>query len=228
MTVPLIRCSSSLKIFILVWFFLLFPHFSFLIPNSSSPLFAQNRPDALQEYRNGNFERAIVICIEEITANPNNVESHVVVCWSLASLGRYEEAMTYARAGRRISRYDVRITEILGELSYYLGQNNEAIQYFQEYINLAPDGARIETVYYFLGEVYMRMGRFRHADVALTTAVHRLPGNAAWWTRLAYARENAGDLNEAITAYERALSLNPQLTDARRGLERVRQALAQR
>jgi tetratricopeptide (TPR) repeat protein len=194
----------------------------------SAPLFAQNRPDALMEYRNGSFESAVEICKNEIEINPRNIESHVVICWSLIRLGRYAEAMNYARAGRNISRYDVRIAEILGEICYYQGQNSDALQYFQEYINLAPDGARIETVYYFLGEIYIRLGRFRHADIALTTAVHWVPGNAAWWTRLAYARENAGDLSEAVNAYERALSLNSQLSDARRGLERVRQTLAQR
>ena len=193
-----------------------------------SVLLAQTRPDALREYRNGNFERSVEICKSEIAANSNNLESHVVISWSLIRLGRYTEALQYARAGRIISRYDVRITESLGEICYYLGQNNEALGYFQEYVNLAPEGARIETVYYFLGEIYIRLGRFRHADIALTTAVHRVPGNAAWWTRLAYARENAGDLLEAATAYERALSLNSQLNDARRGLERVRQVLARR
>ena len=191
-------------------------------------LHAQNRPDALVEYRSGNYERSIEICRNEIAANRNNLDAHVVICWSLIRLGRYNEAMTYARAGRSISRYDVRITQILGEICYYLGQNNEALQHFQEYVNLAPDGARIETVYYFLGEIYIRLGRFRHADIALSTAVHRVPGNAAWWTRLAYARENAGDLHEAAVAYERALSLNAQLSDARRGLERVRLALTPR
>ena len=191
-------------------------------------LSAQTRPDALVEYRNGNFERSVEICINEIAVNPANIESYVVICWSLIRLGRYAEALTYARTGRTISRYDVRIAEILGEVSYYQGQNNEALQYFQEYVNLAPEGARIESVYYFLGEIYIRLGRFRHADIALTTAVHWMPGNAAWWTRLAYARENAGDYGESAAAYERALSLNSQLTDARRGLERVRQALSQR
>jgi tetratricopeptide (TPR) repeat protein len=189
-------------------------------------LFSQTVPDALFEYRNNNFERAVEICKNEIAASPNNIESHVVICWSLIRLGRYSEALDYARAGRNINRYDVRITESLGESCYYLGRNNEALQYFQEYINMAPEGARIETVYYFLGEIYIRLGRFRHADIALSTAVYRYPGNAVWWTRLAYAQENAGDFYEAATSYERALSLNSQLNDARRGLERVRQALS--
>jgi tetratricopeptide (TPR) repeat protein len=183
------------------------------------------RPDALEEYRNRNYEAAVSICKGEIAANPNNLESHVVICWSLINLGRYEEALGYARTGRSISRYDIRIIEILGEISYYQGRNAEGLQFFQEYINLAPEGGRIDTVYYFIGEIYIRLGRFRHADIALSTAVHYVPGNAAWWTRLAYARENAGELQEAVAAYERALSLNSQYADARRGLDRTRQAL---
>ena len=116
----------------------------------------------------------------------------------------------------------------MGEIYYYQGRNTEALQYFQEYVNLAPEGQRIETVYYLLGEIFIRLGRYRHADIALSTAVHWVPGNAAWWARLAYARESAGDLSEAVSAYERALSLNSQLSDARRGLDRTRQALGGR
>ncbi|MDR1445043.1 MAG: tetratricopeptide repeat protein [Treponema sp.] len=197
------------------------------------PLFlgAQNRPDALMEYRNGNYERAVNICRAELAQNPNNMDSHVVICWSLLRLNRFQEALGYAQAGRAINRYDVRIIEVLGEINYYEGRNNEALQYFQEYINLAPEGQRIDMVYYFLGEIYIRLGRYRHADIALSTAVHWLPGNALWWTRLAYARENAGDsadVAEAAAAYERALALDPQLTDAQRGLDRVRQTLRPR
>jgi tetratricopeptide (TPR) repeat protein len=189
---------------------------------------AQTRPDALVEYRNGNYERAVEICANELKESPNNIEAHVVVCWSLIQLARYEEARAYALEGRNISRYDPRIIEILGEVNYFQGQNREALQYFQEYINLAPERGRIETVYYYIGEIYIRLGRFRHADIALSTAVHYTPGNAAWWSRLAYARESAGDLQEAVAAYEQALSLNPQLSDARRGLERSRLALRRR
>jgi tetratricopeptide (TPR) repeat protein len=191
-------------------------------------VYAQIRPDALAEYRNGNYENAVAICGNEIAANPDNLESHVVICWSLIRLNRYEEAHTYALAGRNISRYDIRIVEILGEVNYYQGRNAESLQYFQEYINLAPEGGRVDTVYYFLGEIYIRLGRFRHADIALSTAVHYMPGNAEWWARLAYARENAGDLQEAVRAYEQALALNSRLSDARRGLDRTRQSLGNR
>jgi tetratricopeptide (TPR) repeat protein len=189
---------------------------------------AQNKPDALAEYRQGNYERAIQICQEEITADPESLESYVVACWCLLRLGRYGETLRFARTARSLNRYDARVSEILGEVYYFQGNNNEALQYFQEYVNLAPGGQRIESVYYFIGEIYIRQGKYRHADIALSTAVHWVPGNAAWWTRLAFARENAGDLAEAVTAYERALALNSQLPDARRGLDRTRQSLGAR
>jgi tetratricopeptide (TPR) repeat protein len=200
----------------------------FIFAAASSSVFPQTAPDALTEYRQGNFDRSIQICRDEISVNPNNLESHVVICWSLIKLGRYEEALRFARTARSLSRYDARVAEILGEVYYYQGNNNEALQYFQEYVNLAPTGGRIELGYYFIGEIYIRTGKFRHADIALSTAVHWMPSNAAWWTRLAYARENAGDYIQAVEAYERALSLNSQLTDARRGLDRVRQTLGNR
>lgn len=208
--------------------FLLAASFALFAP---ALILAQTKPDALAEYRLGNYERAIKICREEITANPNNVESYVVICWSLLRVNRYDEALRFARTGQNLNRYDARIVEVLGEINYYQGKNREALQYFQEYVNLTPEGQRIETVYYFMGEIFIRMGKFRHADIALSTAVHWMPGNALWWTRLAFARENAGDmtdLSQAVNAYEQALALNSQLSEARRGLDRVRQSLGNR
>jgi tetratricopeptide (TPR) repeat protein len=189
---------------------------------------AQTKPDALDEYLKGNYERAVEICKSEIAENARNMDAYAVICWSLIRLARYQEALQHARAGWNVSRYDPRIIEILGEISYYEGHNIEALQYFQEYVNLAPEGQRIETVYYFIGEIYIRQGRYHHADIALSTAVHYQPSNAAWLTRLAYAQENAGDLQQAIASYERALNLNSQLSDAQRGIERSRQALRTR
>jgi tetratricopeptide (TPR) repeat protein len=191
-------------------------------------VFPQTAPDALNEYRQKNFERSIQICKEEIAANPNNLESHVVICWSLIQLGRYDDALTYARTARSLSRYDPRVAEILGEIYYYKGDNNEALRYFQEYVSIAPSGSRIEQGYFYIGDIFIRLGKYRHADIALSTAVHWMPSNATWWTKLGYAREYAGDYIQAVEAYEKALSLNSQLNDARRGLDRVQQTLGNR
>jgi tetratricopeptide (TPR) repeat protein len=182
--------------------------------------------DALAEYRAGNFQAAVAICEKEIVQDESNLESHVVLGWSLLRLGRYEEARICAQNGRRLNYYDARIIEILGETSYFQGQNAEALAFFEEYVGLSPDGSRIDVVYYYIGEIFIRQGRFRHADISLSTALHYVPLNAAWWTRLGYARERAGEPVEALNAYEKALGLDSRLADARRGIDRIRAALS--
>jgi predicted Zn-dependent protease len=191
-------------------------------------LLGQGRPDALLEYQNGNYNNAADICRGEIQNGPANIDSYVVLLWSLVKLRRYDEARGYMETALKQNRYDVRVIEIAGEINYFQGRNNEAIRFFQEYVSMAPEGQRIDMVYYYIGEIYIRLGRFRYADIALTTAVYYVPSNAVWWTRLAYAQENAGDTRESVRSYERALALNGELADARRGMERVRDALGQR
>lgn len=206
--------KKHILLFILLFVPVLFVH--------SQWFWSSQKKDALQEYRNGSYEAAIKICRDDIAANPNDLESYVVLCWSLVHLGRYEESRNYALAGRNISRYDPRIIEILGEVYFFQGRNHEALQYFQEYISLAPQGDRLNTVYYYIGEIFIRQGHFRRADIALSTAVYYMPKNAHWWARLAYARENAGEYRSAMGAYEQALTLNENLSDAQKGILRVR------
>jgi tetratricopeptide (TPR) repeat protein len=191
----------------------------------SSLIFSQTKPDALMEYRMGNFERAASICRDEIATNPNNLDAYVVISWSLVKMGDYQNALAYAQNGMKLSRYDPRIIEILGEISYFQGKNAESLQYFQEYINFTSEGGRVDSVYYLMGEIFIRQGRFRHADIAISTAVYWQPRNADWWGRLGYARERFGDMISAASAYEKALALNAGMADVRRGLDRVRKAL---
>jgi len=191
-------------------------------------LASQTRQDAMFEFRRGNYERAVEIGLREITVNDRNMDTYVVLCMALINLGRYEEALRFANVARTINRHDPRIIDILGEIYFFMGNNGEALRYFQHSINIAPEGGHVHMAYFFIGEIFIRTGMFRHADIALTMAVHMRPGNADWWARLAFARENAGDLAQAVVAYERALALNSRLTDAQRGLDRVRMALAGR
>jgi len=186
---------------------------------------AQPAADALSEFRMGNHARAVEIGMAEIARGGRDMETYVVLCRSLVALGRFDEALRFANAARAINRHDPRVIEVLGEIYFNLGNNAEALRYFQHYAAIAPEGNRIHTTYFFVGEIFIRKGMFRHADIALSTAVHKSPGNPEWWARLAFARERAGELLPAASAYERALALNGRHADALRGLERVRVAL---
>lgn len=198
---------------------------SFLL--SFAPAFTQQR-DALAEYRAGNYENAVLICRAEIISDPSNLDAHIVLCRSLLKLNRYFQALAVAESAEKISRYDVRVIEILGETNFFSGQNSNALKYFQEYTHLAPEGRSIDAAYYFMGEIYIRLGRFKRADIAISTSLHYYPEIAYRWARLAYAREMAGEYGESVRAYKKALELDSAMHDAKIGLERVSKAMNNR
>jgi tetratricopeptide (TPR) repeat protein len=186
---------------------------------------AQTRPDALKEYRAGNYERAVEICRMELEETPGNMDSHTVLGWSLLRLGKNKEALDAGIAAMNQARYDVRIIEIVGEAHYFLGNNRDALKFFEEYCVLAPTGDRIALVYFYMGEIFIRLGEYNHADMAFTTAVYHSANTAKWWARLGYAREMAQDYRYSLEAYDKALQLNTALTEALRGKERVQEKM---
>ncbi|MBR1640436.1 MAG: tetratricopeptide repeat protein [Treponema sp.] len=198
--------------------------FAILIFSSSlSAQITQNtKQDALVLYHNGKYKESIAVCEEEIKDNPNRIESYVVMCWSLVRNKQYAEAEERANQGLKISPYDLRLIEILGEAKYYLGKNSGAMEQFQRYVSGAPEsGARVGVSYYYMGEIFIRQARYQHADIALSSAVKKEPLLDSWWVRLGYAREMAKNYKEAIVAYDEALKLNSASVDAYRGRERV-------
>jgi tetratricopeptide (TPR) repeat protein len=205
--------------------FLTFALVAFFFSTLASGLAAQDagQGDALKLFYQGQYAEAIRICEAELQRDPQNRDSYVVLCWSLVGNRQYAEAEQRATQARALNWYDHRVIEVLGEAKYYLGKNAEALSLFQEYISLVPmtTGARINTAYYFIGEIYIRQERYQHADIALTTAVRFAPQRDSWWVRLGYAREMAGSLQAAVQAYDRALALNPTSADGQRGRVRT-------
>ncbi len=183
------------------------------------------KPDALKLYREGRYEESRVQCLQEIAQDPANIEAYVVLGWSLVAMGRYADAEIYARKAYDEVRKDPRVMETLGEASYFLGKNDQALRWFQSYITALPEGTRVASSYQYMGEIYIRTSRWGHADIAFRTALQFEPSNARWWTRLGYAREMGGDLRYSLEAYDAALKINPGLTDARLGRERVAKLL---
>jgi tetratricopeptide (TPR) repeat protein len=196
-----------------------------LLVLAATALYAQDNGDALAEYRAGNYEQAVAICRNEIIEKPNNLDSYIVLCWGLLRLNHYTEAIPYAKKASELARHDARVIEIQGEIDYFGGHNDIALKHFQNYVSLAPEGTRIDNVYYYMGEIYIRLGRYKHADIAISTALHYSPNNAMWWTRLGYVREISGDAKAAFDAYHEAVKLNPHLSTATNGEKRVRATL---
>lgn len=185
--------------------------------------FAQSKPDALVLYKNGRYAEAIAVCEAEIKEKPNNLDSYLVMTWALLAAGQYQKTYDMTAEGRKIAQTDPRLIATQAEACFHLGKNSEALKLFQDYISYAPNGVRIPSSYYFMGEIYLRMAKYRHADISFSVAVTLDSFNSLWWLRLGYAREQTKEYRYSLEAYNKALSLNKNLIDAQKGRERVLQ-----
>jgi tetratricopeptide (TPR) repeat protein len=199
------------------------------------PAFGQNNQDALWNYNNGRsleslnrmaeaevfYNEAIYLSRQEIFGNTANRNSYVALTWALQRLRRYSEVITWGQRGLDIYSDEYRIVETMGEAYFYLDDHDTSLRYMQRYTNSVPRGERASVAYFFIGEIYRYRGHFRHADIAYSTAVRLEPGVDLWWYRLGSVREAVGDFSQAITAYERALVLNPNYTAASNALART-------
>jgi tetratricopeptide (TPR) repeat protein len=160
-------------------------------------LSAQEKPDALELYRQGQFAQAVQVCLQELQERGpdqprRRMDSYTVLGWSYLRLGQYENALTSARNARNEVRYDERIVEIEAEALFFLGRNIESLSLFEEYVSLSPTGQRIDLAYYYMGEIFLRLTEFRHADIAFSTALHHSPQVARWWGASGIRQRTAG------------------------------------
>ena len=160
------------------------------------------------------------ICLAEIKAGKDKADTYAILLWSLNRQKRYKETITYGNRG--LKKYnDMRLVESLGVAHYYNGNYDRALANFKIYAAELPEGSFIDDVYFFMGEIYIQKNEFNNADIALTAAVHHYPKSAMWWSRLGYAREQAGSYESALAAYDQALAINKNYADAKAGRDRV-------
>jgi tetratricopeptide (TPR) repeat protein len=195
-----------------------------------------SRNDALQNYRVGRdlesrnrsdearvyYNEAVRICTQELAANPSNLDSYTVLTWTLQRQKKYAEVISWGERGLKINPNDYRIVETMGEAYFYLDNYAQSLRFMQRYVNSMPQGERTAVAYFFIGEIHRLERRYRHADIAYTTALRLDPGSALWWYRLGVSREAAGEAASAAEAYERAVRVNPNYREAIEALARVR------
>jgi tetratricopeptide (TPR) repeat protein len=168
------------------------------------------------------YTQSIAVCDKEIQADSKRIESYVVKCWSLFRLNRHDDVVATGQAGLKVS-FDPRISEAMGESYYFLGQMDSSIKFLQRYLDAAGDsGDRGPTALFFMGEAYLRLKKYSHADIAYSTAVAKEPTMPRWWFRLGNACESLGEWKRAFDAYGKAVALNPSYQEASAAQARVK------
>ena len=176
-------------------------------------------------YREGRYKEAIEECEKEIVSNENNIDSYTTLTLVYMAMKDYAKAYNASQRGRKVQQYHPRLIEMQAVACYHLGRNIESLNLLQTYLSYTSQEKDVSEIYYYMGEIYLRLSQYNHADIALSTAVSIRPSEVSWWTRLGYVREKSKTYKYSLEAYNKALSFDNNYFDALEGRKRVLSAL---
>lgn len=168
------------------------------------------------------FTSSLTTVEKLLVTKPGDLDLVSLQAWNLFRLGRHKDVVSVAQKVLASAR-DFRIMETMAESLYFLGSSEEALRYFTQYLELAPaNDERMSSAYYYIGECYLRLKKYEHADIAFSTATAMEKGMYYWWYRLGVAKENLSKYKQAYDVFGKALSLNPKFQIARDAQARVK------
>lgn len=168
------------------------------------------------------FQRSLAMTERLLASDAVNADLQTLKTWNLFRLHRYTDTVVYAQSVLN-TRQDYRIIETMAEALYFLGKNEEALAAFSRYFTLSPDSDdRRSSAYYYVGEVYYRIKKYEHADIAFSTAVALEKNMYYWWYRLGLVKEILGQYRRAYEAFNTSLALRLNFQPALDAKERVR------
>ena len=185
-------------------------------------LSAQSGSAAYAPFRQGDYQQAIQIVQGELLNSPNNIDSRIILSWSMLAIGQNQNSLDVALDTQRLTPNDERVIAVIGEAHYQLGNYLDALPFLERYVALAPTGIAIGRIHSIMGEIFIQFGEYHHATIALSAAVHFDPSVFAWWQRLGFAHEQLSQHALAGSAYQRALQINPNSSEVQQAISRVR------
>lgn len=167
-------------------------------------------------FNHGEADNAIAEYNKALELNPDNVMAHHKLGFLLYQVkGKFDDGMAHLLRAYKLDAQDARIQYDLGMAYMHQGKLEDSARLLLESIRRAPNGFddQYEPVQMRLNlaEVLIAAGQSKDAEAPLLDALRRSPNHPEVHYRLAVALADLGRTDEAVTSYNRAVSLNPQV-----------------
>ena len=180
---------------------------------------AQYRQLGLELRSQGQLDEAIAAFRQGVTLDPNNLDGHVILGWTLHLAGQPDAAIEALQAALTGDEPFVPALNALGIVYLVNGQLNNAKLTHLQAVELQPDN---EIAQYNLSLAFQRLEEFDSAVTHAQRATELEPDNPHPWVALAIALRSRQESEAASQAYARAVQL-----DARYGNSAYLSHLAQ-
>lgn len=190
-------------------------------PNQNSP-----SPDVLTQeaelyYAQGNLIEAVSVCEKALELDPVWVPAHVTMGNLKQAQGDIEGAIKFYHQALQLNSTFVPAYANLGSMLYKQGRFQEAIFNYKKAIEFNPN---IPAIYFNLAVVLEQQGQVEEANFYRQRAQELMTptpeisspvvtNEVSQWIEKGNELSLSGEFTEAISAWEKALSFNPNLAE---------------
>ncbi len=154
--------------------------------------------------------------VEQLEALETQLASvHAISAEAYMSQGAYEKALQHIEVSVSFATDDARYQNQCGYLRYLTGNDQGAIECFEQVVSQVPD--QIDALCN-LGMVHFGQEDYGTAREWFVKAVQIDQTDAELWNNLGAATFQAGDIPEAAKYFRAALSIDPNNEDAKANL----------
>jgi len=172
-------------------------------------------------YQLKRYEDAEVQALAAIELSPETIEPRMVLYSAHMARGDLDGAREVLVDAREVAPDNVQVLEQIGFVSAEAGRNDDAVAAYEELTRLAPDNT---DAWLSLADLYAGMGQNEKSEAAYQRVAELDPANAHQvFYNLGALMLNKPDrtdneTRQAITAFRKALEINPQYAQAHKQL----------
>jgi uncharacterized protein (TIGR02466 family) len=181
-----------------------------LTAETAAPDLPERYRDILAMMKEGRKAVAEQRCRELLAGAPGDVDAMSLLASIIVERGAIAEAEQLLRQALKLAPNQSTTWVNLGRLLQQGGRWGEAVTHYEHAANLFPNHPQIVAT---LGQLYQRANRFADAEVQYRRAIEHQP-IAAFHVQLGMVLLRQERVDEAVTAFEKAIELNPNLAAA--------------
>ncbi|MCB4791425.1 MAG: tetratricopeptide repeat protein [Elusimicrobia bacterium] len=154
--------------------------------------------------KKGSLDQAINSFKKTIKNQPSNHEAFRRLGECYLKTKKYLEAKDIFKSVIKMNGTDPLNYFWLGKIHFHLGENKDAVEYYQKAAEIAPD---VSEFSYRLAIAYDSQGMGKEAIGAFNRAITIDPENGKYYYRLGFSYDSQGDHQKAVECFKKALAL---------------------
>lgn len=169
----------------------------------------QNDPvaECTELYYRGRFTESVVKLTGIVKQDPNQDQARLNLARLLKESGRHQDALVHLKYLTKKDPANPRYREVFVETAYLAGKPGLAVEYFY------PEETDPQILYW-LGLAFADLGKTDNAKEVLNQSVKQQPYSPMAYYALGLLEQKTGNLKDAFTRFQQALSQEPNLANS--------------